>query len=529
MLDVALACHREGRLEEAETLYRRVLEGEPENADSLHLLGMVAFQSGDSETAASLIRRAIAVNPRAASYHSNLGNVLQQQGYARDAAASFLRALRINPALPEVCVNLGNVFQAAREFASAAEWYEQAIAMNPAIPEAHKHLGDALLNLERLELARGAYERALALRPEYVDAMTELGTVLRASGDLEGARRYLRRAREIQPENATAGFREALVCLLLGEFAAGWELYEERWGSPDHATPMRAYPHPVWQGERLSAGRLMLWPEQGVGDEILFAGLVPDVLKTGSCCVLECDARLRPLFARSFPGAEVTSEPDVALNPAWEIAAQLPMGSLPRLFRADRSAFATGGFAYLKADPAKAAECRSRYGEGLLRIGVAWRSTNAKTGPSRSIELETLRPLFDQPETQWISLQYGPLDKLKEEVAQADVRVVVDPCVDQLASIDEFAAQIAALDLVITIDNTTAHLAGALGVPVWVLLPFAPDWRWMAEGESSPWYASMRLFRQPKRGDWEGVVRETAEALAVFVAGKGSTRECGAS
>jgi len=520
MLDVALACHREGRLEEAETLYRRVLEGEPENADCLHLLGMAVFQSGDAETAAAMIRRAVALNPRAASYHSNLGNVLYHQGYARDAAASFLQALRINPALPEVCVNLGNVFQAAREFGSAAEWYEQAIAMNPAIPEAHKHLGDALLNLERLELARGAYERALALRPEYVDAMTELGTVLRASGDLEGARRSLRRAREMEPEHATAGFREALVCLLLGEFAAGWELYEERWGSPDHATPMRAYPQPFWQGEGLGSGGLLLWREQGVGDEIMFAGMMPEVVKTGSRCVLECDARLQPLFARSFPGVEVTSEPDVALNPAWEIGAQLPTGSLPRLFRKERSAFASGGFAYLKADPAKTAECRRRYGEGLLRVGVAWRSTNAKTGRSRSIALETLRPLFGQPGTRWISLQYGDLDELQEEVGVAEVPVAVDPCVDQLASLDDFAAQIAALDLVITIDNTTAHLAGALGVPVWVLLPFAPDWRWMAEGGSSLWYASMRLFRQPKRGDWEDVVRETAGALAGVVAAR---------
>jgi tetratricopeptide (TPR) repeat protein len=524
MLDTALAHHGQGRLREAEQLYRQILADDPGNADGLHLLGMIAHQSGDSETAVALIRQAIAIKPNAASYHANLGNVLQHQGYARDAAASYLRALRIKPGLAEVHVNLGNVFLAAKDFASAVTWYERALALNAAIPEAHKNLGDAYVMQEKPGLAIAAYERALKLSPEYVDAMIELGSLLRATGDLHGALMHLKRAREIRPENATAVFREALVRLLLGDWAAGWSCYEERWRSPDHATPMRENPQPFWQGERLAAGRLLLWPEQGVGDEIMFAGLIPDVLRTGSLCILECDTRLEPLFRRSFsllPGIEVTSDRSAAIDPAREIAAQLPIGSLSRLFRGDRSAFASSSFAYLKAEPAKTAEFRGRYGEeappDCLRVGIAWRSNNVKTGPARSVELETLMPLFGLHGVRWISLQYGALEELKEEAALAKAPVLVDPHVDQLADIDSFAAQIAALDLVVTIDNTTAHLAGALGVPVWVLLPFAPDWRWLREGDGSPWYPSMRLFRQPTRGDWGFVVRTAAEALAEFV------------
>jgi Tfp pilus assembly protein PilF len=521
LLDTALAHHGQGRLQEAEKLYRQILAGDPGDADGLHLLGVIAFQSGDSETAVTLIRKAIGLKPNAASYHANLGNVLQQQGYARDAATSYLQALRIKPGLAEVHVNLGNVFLAAKDFDSAVTWYGRALAINAAIPEAHKNLGDAYLMQEQLELAIASYEKALELNPDYVDAMIELGSVLRGTGELDRALRHLQRVREIQPDNATAAFREALVHFLQGEFAAGWSCYEERWRAADHATPMRDNPQPFWHGERLSNGRLLLWPEQGVGDEVMFAGLIPDVAQTGNRCVLECDERLEPLFRRSFgafPDIEVTSDRSAALDPEREIAAQLPIGSLPRLFRGDRAAFAFGSFAYLKADPAQVAEFRSRYGEGDLRVGVAWRSTNVKTGSSRSVDLERLMPLFERSGVRWISLQYGALDELKEEVALAQAPVVVDPDVDQLADMDGFAAQIAALHLVITIDNTTAHLAGALGVPVWVLLPFAPDWRWLAEGDDSPWYRSMRLFRQPGRGEWEVVVRKVAEALVEFAA-----------
>jgi len=523
MLDMALAHHGEGRLREAEELYRRILAEDPGNADGLHLLGMVAFQSGDCETAADLIRRAIEIKPNAASYHANLGNVLRQQGYAREAASSYLRALRIRPGLAEVHVNLGHVFLAAKEFGSAVTWYEQALKLNAAIPEAHKGLGDACVMQERFEPAIAAYERAISLKPEYLDAMTELAGVLRGTGDLEGALLQLLRVRQIEPDHPTAAFREALVRLLRGEFAAGWRCYEERWRSPEHATPMRENPQPFWQGERLPEGRVLLWPEQGVGDEIMFAGLVPDAARTGNRCLLECDERLETLFRRSFasfPGVEVTSDRSAALDPAREIAAQLPIGGLPRLFRGDRAAFAPGSFAYLKADAERVAELRDRYGEGDLRVGVAWRSNNVKTGRARSVELETLGPLFARPGTRWISLQYGALDELRDEVARAGVPVLVDPGVDQLAEIDEFAAQIAAVDLVITIDNTTAHLAGALGVPVWVLLPFAPDWRWLQAGDGSVWYRSMRLFRQVKRGDWGSVVQKVAEALAEFAAGR---------
>ena len=512
IFDQALEHHRDGRVAEAEQGYRQILDADPNHADSLHLLGMLAYEAGDCETAMERIRRAIAIHPRASSYHLNLGNVLQHLGLARDAGGCYLNALRIKPDLVEAQVNLGHLFLAAEDTANAIEWYERALSLRPEMPEAHKKLGDAYRVALKTDLAIASYRRAIALKPDYADALHELGILLRSAHDLDGALACFREALAAEPDHPRAGFAEALLLLLQGNFREGWAAYECRWASADHATPMRAYPQPRWQGQPVD-GSVLLWPEQGIGDEIMFSSAVPDAIRTGTRCILQCDARLQPLFARSFPEVEVISDSDAGFDPAREIAAQLPLGSLPGLYRRDRNEFASSASPYLRADPARREHYRSRYANGEKIVGLAWFSNNVKTGKDRSIDLEQVNPLLAVPGTRWISLQYGDLPTLGAEIAETDAAIYVDPEVDQLRDIDEFAAQVAAMDLVITIDNTTAHLAGALGVPVWLLLPFAPDWRWPECGGGSPWYPSMRIFQQPERGDWTSVVAEVGQVL----------------
>jgi ADP-heptose:LPS heptosyltransferase len=196
-----------------------------------------------------------------------------------------------------------------------------------------------------------------------------------------------------------------------------------------------------------------------------------------------------------------------------DIAAQLPTGSLPGLFRTSESAFSATVSPYLKADPAERERFRSRYGDGQRLIGLAWHTSSQKTGPKRSIGLDLLAPLFALAGNRWISLQYGDFDALEHQASEAGALLRIDRAVDQLADMDTFAAQVAAMDLVITIDNSTAHLAGALGVPVWLLLPFASDWRWLQQREDCPWYPSMRLFRQLHPGAWEPVMENVRDAL----------------
>jgi tetratricopeptide (TPR) repeat protein len=450
MIEDALRHHQAGRLVEAGEIYRRILSVDPHHADSLHLLGMVAFQSGDSDTAVELIRRAIAIHSGAASYYSNLGNVLQAQGKLAEAGACYQRALVVNPELPEVYLNLGNIFRALGELDSSLACHRRALALNPDLAE--------------------------------------------------------------------AAAAEAMVLLMKGDYARGWRNFERRWQTRDYDTAMRDYPQPYWTGEALApgdeSGRVLIWGEQGIGDEIMFAGLIPDVMRTETSCVLDCDARLKPLFARSFPGVEVISGGG-ADDPKPDFAAHLPSGSLPGIFRASKAAFAETTSPYLFADAQARSRLRSRYADGSKLIGLAWHTRNKKTGPQRSIDLSLLTSVFARPGVRWVSLQYGDHDELEAQAAAAHAPLLVDREVDQLADMDTFAAQVAAMDLVITIDNSTAHLSGALGVPTWVLLPFAPDWRWMESGDGSPWYPTMRLFRQTLAGDWVSVVRRVGLALSV--------------
>jgi Tfp pilus assembly protein PilF len=309
MVQEALRLHQAGELADAERIYRQVLAIDPYHPDGLHLLGMVAYQTGRDEAAVELIRQAIAIKGNAASCHSNLGNVLQSQGTLTEAGACYQRALMLKPRVAEVHLNLGNIFKALGELDSSLACYERALVLNP-------------------ELAEAAVAVSMAL-------------------------------------------------LLKGEFSSGWQNFERRWEAKDYETAMRAYPWPRWKGERLEAGRLLVWGEQGIGDEIMCAGLVPNVIRTGNRCVLDCDARLKPLFSRSFPDVEVVT--GVVPESPLDITAHLPSGSLPGLFRRSSAAFGATTSHYLVADPLARGRFRDHYADGRKLVGLAWHTKNSKT------------------------------------------------------------------------------------------------------------------------------------------------------
>jgi tetratricopeptide (TPR) repeat protein len=534
LLASALTHHQAGRLHDAEALYRQILSIDPRHADSIHLLGMLAFQRGNFETAADLIGKAIAIDKRNPLYHSNLGTVLHANGKVDEALACYRRAVSLKPDYADAHSNLGNVLAGRGEipeamrhfervlelnpnhadahtnlgaalaedyrFAEAIPHYERAITFKPEGAEAYSNLGNALLGLDKPEDAVICFVQAIKLKPDYLAAYFNLGNTLQELEKLDDAITMYDRALSIKPGYAQATYGKAMAQLRNGDFSHGWDNHEQRWNTLGH-TPMRAYPQPMWSGEKLASGKLLIWGEQGVGDEIMFAGLLPEVIRGGNHCLLECDARLKPLFARSFPEIEVISDAQTT-----DIAAHLPAGSLPRLFRRSAADFARTKSPYLFADEEKRKELRARYTNGKRVIGLAWYTKNKKTGPRRTMDLSLFAPLLERNDTTWVSLQYG------QQATPPSIRV--DPEVDQMVDMDLFAAQIAAIDLVITIDNSTAHLAGALGVPVWLMLPFPADWRWMTHREDSPWYPSMRLFRQPSRGDWTSVVTRISRQLS---------------
>ena len=503
----------QGKLEEAAASHQRALALKPDFADASFNHANALQALGRLEEAVVSYRRAIELRPEAAVYYSNLGNTLLALGRLEEADACYRKTLALRPDYAEASYNLGNLRSAENKLEEAAACYRRAIELKPQLAEAHYNLGNTLHTMDRLEESAASFERALGLRPEYALAHYNLGCVLEELGRLDEALASMARALEIQPDYPQARFGHALAQLRSGNFAEGWRNYESRWQSPDHDTPWRAYRQPMWAGEKLESGRLLLWGEQGIGDEIQFAGLFPEALRTGNRITLDCDARLKPLFARSFPEIEVISGCGVDEAGAHGVAAQLPIGSLPGLFRRSEAAFSATVSPYLKADAEERAIFRSRYADGRLLVGVAWQTKNQRTGRRRSIDLKEFAPLFALPGVRWISLQYGDFDALEQQAGAAQAPLLIDREVDQIANIDRFAAQVSALDLILTIDNSTAHMAGALGLPVCLLLPFAADWRWQAGRVESPWYPTLRLFRQPRPGDWQSVLSAVIAVL----------------
>ena len=502
-----------GKIEEAAFRYRRAVVLRPLFAEAHFNLGNLLRIQGRQRAAIEAYGRAIAAQPDLYEAQSNLGNVLKDIGEWTGADACYQKALTIRPDSAEVHSNLGNLRSIEGRLDEAVEEYELALAYDSKFADAWTNLGTVLNQQGKVKEATECHEMALTIRPDFAEAHHNLGCVLQAQGNADAALLRYGNALALKPGHANAHFGCALIHLLRARYAEGWTGYEWRWKSDQHSTRWREIERPVWTGMPLPSGQLLLWGEQGVGDEILFAGLVSEAVAVGNECVLECDARLVPLFARSFP--EVTVLPSHSADHK-AITAHLPSGSLPRLFRANESSFGSTTFRYLSADPGEVARFRERYRDRRHVIGLAWHTRNAKSGYRRSIALSLLALLFTRTDVRWISLQYGDHDAIEKETAEVGAPMLVDRTVDQLANIDIFAAQVSAMDLVITIDNSTAHLAGALGVPVWVLLPFAPDWRWSEEREDCPWYASMRLFRQPALGDWNSVIKKADRQLDVL-------------
>jgi tetratricopeptide (TPR) repeat protein len=519
----AMASHRAGRLAEAGALYRQVLEGQPNNVDALNLLGVLTAQGGDAAGAEGLLRRAVALAPRVADLHLNLGLALKRQGKAEEAIASFERVLGLEPEMAEALNNLGALLRELGRAGEAERHLRRCVAAAPGLAEGHNNLGNALADVGRLEEAQACYRRALALRPNYAGAHDNLGVLLQTQAKYADALAAFRRAVALDPQPGDAQFHLAVATLLHGDFAAGWPAFEARWQVKAIGGQHRHFSQPIWDGRALDGKSLLLWGEQGVGDEVLYAGLLGEARERAGACVVECEKRLVPLFARSFPQIEVVARGDPAhpRTAAADIAAQLAVGSLPGLLRRSFASFRPHR-GYLIADPARAAALRARYraASGGPVIGLSWRSSREELARSKSSRLIDWAPILTVPGVTFVNLQYG--DCRAELAAVEDAHGVAvrnDREIDSLKDLDVFAAQVAAMDLVISTSNTTVHFAGALNVPVWTLPPAGHGllYYWFLEREDSPWYPSMRLFRQHAPAEWGDVIARVAAALRQFV------------
>ena len=512
------AYKEQDRLGDAETAYRQALAADPKHVAAASNLGVVLKERGRLDDSVAALRGALAANPDYPEAHHNLGLTLNEQGLFDDAAAAIRRAIELRPGYAQAHSALGTVLYHQGRHADAVAASRRSLELDPERAETHSTLGAALELLGELDEAMIAHRRALDIEPDRAPSHNNLGFALQYRGAFDEAMTAYRRAIELKPDFPDAHRNAALTQLLLGRFGDGFEEYEWRWRCADIQPLLRDFSQPLWDGGPLEGKTILVWGEQGVGDEVMFASLIPEVIERAKHCVIECDPRLVALFGRSFPEATVIARavPHDGRADAPDIDLQAPIADLARWLRPTLESFAPAATC-LRADPARVSQCRGRYrrpGKPLV-VGISWRSGNRKFGRARSAALDLWEPLFRQPGVRFVNLQYGDCTADLAAVRQRfGVEVVHDDAIDPLTDMDGFAAQVAAMDLIVSIDNSTVHLAGALGVAVLVMLPFVAEWRWLRDREDSIWYTSPRLYRQDRPDDWPPVFERVRAELA---------------
>lgn len=539
-VDEAAGHYRQGRLEDADRLCTRILKAAPDWFDALHLAGLVKLEAGKAAASQVLLAKALKLNPNSPQVLANLGRTLsaldrndEAMSYldkavamapdnydainsrgivllnldrAADAVAAFERVLALEPRFLGARANLGNALARLGRFEDALAQYDALLAAHPAHPETLVNRGSALADMGRQDEAIAAYDQALALRPDYAKARIGRGAALAALNRHREALDEYKTVLAAEKNNADVRHNEALSLLTLGDYRHGFDKYESRWhraGKPRR----RSFGKPLWLGEYPLARKTILIPaEQGLGDTIQFARYVPQLAGAGAKVVMEVQPELVALMSR-LPGVSSVVGRGDAL-PAYDV--YCPAGSLPLALRTDVSSI-PANVPYLVAQDDRVGAWRDRIGHlPSPRIAVAWSgSADHANDRNRSIALARFAPLLAGGS--FVSIQRDLRDGDAEALARLPNVTHVG---DALSDFDDTAAVMALADLVIAVDTSVVHLAGAMGRPVWVLLPFQPDWRWLLDRDDSPWYPTARLFRQPKPGDWESVIAQVKDALA---------------
>jgi Flp pilus assembly protein TadD len=506
-ISVALAHHRAGRLGEAEKIYRQVLVRQPSHPDALQLLGVCYGQSGQPQKAVALISRALAIRPNVAEFHGNLGEFLRALGRIPQSIASFERAIALNGRDPVICNNFGVSLAEAQQFEAAIAQFRRAIELKGDYPDPHSNMGAALNAIGRLDEALAEIQTAIAMNPQLPGAYNNLGSVLFNKGEFSKAISLLSKFLSDNPNDAKIHANLALAYLVTGDFARGWREYEWRLRVPE-IVGSRQFPQPRWDGGDLQGKTILLHTEQGFGDMIQFARFIPLVASRGGKVILESPLETLRLF-RGFPGVWELAERDKPL-PHFDV--QCPLMSLAEVFGVTEQTI-PHDVPYLKADQELARQWAGRFDAAgdRLRIGLAWagRPQHAKDR-NRSMKLEQFAPLASVENAAFYSLQMG---QAAAQAAHPPSGLALTDWMKDVRDFADTAAMVEHLELLVTVDTSVAHLAAAMGKRVWLLLPRIPDWRWMLDRSDSPWYPTMRLFRQTTRDDWAEVLRRVAAAI----------------
>jgi tetratricopeptide (TPR) repeat protein len=467
------------------------------DTDALYLAALRSLRAGRAAEAIAPLERILAAEPEHGGACLNLARALIECGHAEGALGILARA----PSLPESDFLRGTALNGLGRPAQAIEALRKVLAADPGHAAALLNMGNACADLDRWQEAERFCRAAIARDPALVEAHASLGFVLTATGRLREGLAACDAAIGLEPGFAQAQWNRACALLLAGDYERGFEAYEWRKRHPRFLRDFPALPGTEWSGEAARDRIVFVRAEQGFGDTIQFARYLPLIAANGARVILACQSPLAPLL-RTLPGiAAIVPRDAVPRYDLW-----VDQLSLPRLFKT-RSDAIPAAAGYLRPDPCRSARWAEELPRGF-RVGVVWAGNPAHANDRRrSLPREAVSGVLATPGIRFVSLQLGA-----RSAEAASIAGVADFS-SRLSDYAETAALIENLDLVLAVDTSVAHLAGALGKPVWVMLPYAPDWRWLTDRTDSPWYASVRLFRQPRPGDWETVTSQVTAAL----------------
>jgi len=451
-------------------------------------------------------KQSIARDPQYTAAYFNLGNAYRDLSQPEAAIEALQTAVAQKPDFPQAYNNLGLAQYDAGRFEDALACYDKALTSKPDYTDAYLNMGNALRELGRPDAAAVSFQKAIVLDHDLFEAHNNLGNVLMEQDQLEAAAASYATAIGLKPDNPGAHKNLGIISLLQGDFETGWPEYSWRRLEDDPVFKVRNYKPPFWDGEDLTGKTIFVYPEQGLGDIIQFVRYLPMLRQRGGRVAFDIPLPMTRLMW-DLDGIDVSLKDGDTLPP---FDCHIPLLELPRLYGTTLDTIPAAK-AYLHADKDLVEAWGERLGaKAGLRVGLVWGgSTGHLNDRNRSIDPELFRPLVEAPGVAAYSLQVG-----RDGDAGRVFGGAVTDLAPHLEDFAETAAAIAHMDLVISVDTAVVHLAGALGTMVWTLLPFNPDWRWMRGRDDSPWYPSMRLFRQVKRAHWEGVIERVSRALA---------------
>ena len=488
--------------------FERARSLNPRYAEAWFGLGEVLFNIERYPEAISAFEQATGLKADFAEAWCSLGGALAKSGRTSDAFGAYDKALSIRSEHAPAIAGRAHLLSELRRYSEALPEYERALQIEPGLTSGWHGLGNAYYELNRFEEAKATYHRALEADPKFAGAWNGLAVLFWQMGRHEQALAAYDKAIELFPDYAEAHFNKAVTLLTLGRFAQGCAEYE--WREKAGKTASRSYQRPRWNGEKIN-GSLLVWGEQGVGDHILYSSLLPEALGYADEVIIETDARLTPLLQRSFPKAKVIAlESDLY---SGRVDRHVPMGGLVRYLRKDFSAFPRRSKGYLVPDKDHVARLRKRFGEGAPVIGLSWHSKNQKLGHHKSAELMDFEPVLRMPNIRFVDLQYGDTAAERREIeAMLGVKVEHMEDIDNMNDLDGLAALVAACDGVLTVSNTTAHLAGAVGAQTWVMVPSGTSrlWYWFEDRSDSPWYPQVRVVRRAPETKWSDLIATLA-------------------